>query len=139
MEKLYKNFYVAHSPAYELFILMFCVASYKNEGKETYQKYENKKMNEWISEQQNSLPEHVIDDLNVFFHPDSFFGLAMTQVFYQYGQYGNIEESLELLKSLDSKKMISYFFSTGQNVLENESILDHPSEVHNHIKNSTLP
>ncbi|MFA1822863.1 ArsR/SmtB family transcription factor [Virgibacillus oceani] len=139
MEKLNGNFYVDRSPVYELFILMLRLADYKDSEKDTYQTRENEKMNEWIAEKQKGLPEHIVDKLNVFFHPDSFFGLAMTQVFYQLDKYDNIEESLKLLKSLDAKKMISLFFNTGQNTLDNESIIDNPSEVHDHVKNSTLP
>lgn len=139
MEKLYENFYVARSPIYELFILMMRIAGYKESEKESYQKEENKNMNEWIAEQQKSLPENVLEELNVFFHPDSFFGLALTQGIYQFNQYNNIEESLAYLKSLDAKKMISSFFNTGENSLEDESIMDNPSAVHDHIKNSTLP
>ncbi len=139
MEKLHKNFYVDRSPVYELFILMLRLANYKDKEKDTYQTQENEKINEWIAEKQKALPEHIVDKLNVFFHPDSFFGLAMTQVFYQMDKYDNIEESLELLKSLDAKKMISLFFNTGQNTLDDESIIDDPSKVHDHVKDSTLP
>ncbi len=138
MEKLHGNFYADRSPVYELFILMLQVSDYKDPEKDTYHKPEIEKMNQWIAEQRKSIPEHILDELNVFFHPDSFFGLSMIQVVYQFNKYGDIEESLEFLKSADAKKMIYFFFNTGHNSLENESIIDNPSEVHKHIKNSTL-
>jgi DNA-binding transcriptional ArsR family regulator len=139
MEKLHENFYADRSPVYELFILMLRLAGYKDSEKDTYQKRENEKINDWIAEKYNALPDHIVEELNIFFHPDSFFGLAMTQVFYQLDKYGNMEDSLELLKSLDAKKVVSLFFNTGQNTLDDESIIDNPLKVHDHVKNSTLP
>lgn len=138
MEKLHGSFYVDRSPVYELFTLMLRVADYKESEKDTYHKPEIEKMNKWIAEQRKSIPKYILDELNIFFHPDSFFGLAMTQAFFQRNKYQDIEKSLEWLKSVDFKKLIFLFFNTGQNSLEDESIIDNPQEMHKHIKNSTL-
>jgi len=96
-------------------------------------------MNQWFAEQLKSLPENIKEELNVFFHPDSFFGMSMIQVFYMTKKYGSIDESIEILKTVDAKRLISMFFNTGQNTLEDYSIIDNPEKVHEYVKNSTLP
>lgn len=139
MEKLYNNYYVDASPVLELLVLMMRLAESEKSKRQTYHKSETKQINEWITEQQNSLPTEILEEINVFFHPDSFFGLSLTQVIYQSDKYKDIEDFLSVLKKIDAKKIVSLFFNTGHNTLEDESIIENPAKVHEHIKSSTLP
>src|SRR5690625_1157875 len=139
MGKLYENFNFERSHVYEMFILMLRITGIEGSEKGTYRKPEIEKLNEWFAEQRESLPSEIIEELNFFFHPDSFFGLSLTQLIYQHNKFSDMEECITFLKNTDAKQIIKYFFNTGHNYLEDDSILENTSKVHEHIKNSTLP
>lgn len=139
MEKLHEHFYVDRSPVFELFVLIFQLTRFKKEEKESYQKPQTEALNEWLEKQQENLADDLLEEMNVFFHPDSFFGLSLTQLIYQENKHGDIEECLAFLQKQNPKKIISCFFNTGHNYLDDESIIEDPIKIHEHIKSSTLP
>lgn len=139
MEKLHENFYVDRSPVFELFVLLLQLTKLKKKEKETYHKPETEQLNEWMEEQQATLSSELLEEINVFFHPDSFFGLSLTQLIFQENKHGDMEECLAFLKKEDPIKIVSCFFNTGHNYLDNKKIIAEPQKIHEFIKSSTLP
>lgn len=138
-EKLSNNFYVARSPVFELLVLLVQISEFKTVEKETYQKQETKRLYDWFKELQQDLSTDLLEEINMFFHPDSFFGLSLIEMIYLHNQHHDIEKCLAFLKTVDAKQIVSSFFNTGHNLFNNESIFSNSAKVHKYIQNTTLP
>lgn len=138
-EKLVGNFYVERSPVFELFILLVQISSFKKEKNETYHNTETEELHGRFMEMKQEISMELLEEINLFFHPDSFFGLSLIEEIYNHNEYHDIDKCLMFLKTLDAQKIVTSFFLTGHNLVENESIFSDPKKVHEHIKHTTLP
>src|SRR5690606_594878 len=92
MKKVHDSIYVDRSPVFELFALIFRIGNVGKKTLNNIDKIEDDKLVEWLQEQQKSLSSDVLDEIDLFFHGDSFFGLSLTLLIYQNNKHRSIEE-----------------------------------------------
>ncbi|HJE19610.1 MAG TPA: winged helix-turn-helix domain-containing protein [Aliicoccus persicus] len=139
MNHLVENFYTQQSHVFELLALMFRLNNheYLNEG--TPEGRENNELNEYITYSRAVLSKETKEELDCFFHNDSFFGLTLSQLILEHNKADDIQAFIEFLEDLPVKQMMSSFIKSGYSFPEDTPNMDDRDAVFNFIKSSMLP
>lgn len=95
-------------------------------------------LNQWVDQKRAALPEHIRNELELFFNPESFFGLTLIRFAWEHDAHQEVSTFLQTVEGTPAKQLFVYFFSTGfpEEELKNVSDFD---EVSTFIEQSNLP
>ena len=139
MERLVDNFYTKQSHVFELLALMFRLNNHEYLNEDIPEGRDNKDLHEYIKSSRAALSKETMEELDCFFHQDSFFGLTLCQLILEHNKTDDIQAFIQFLEDLPVKQMISSFITSGYSFPQNIPNMDDCDEVFNFIKSSMLP
>ena len=137
MEKVFDNYYVEQSDVLELLAFMFRLNNHEYMQTESHPAKES--FNQFIQDAFSLLSDQAKEDLDCFFHQDSFFGLTLVQLLYQHNKWHDIPAFLKFLEQLEVEEIISAFLTSGYPSPESIEDYNNEQEVFSHIQSSLLP
>ncbi|WP_152658019.1 hypothetical protein [Oceanobacillus sp. CFH 90083] len=137
MENISENYYVAQSDVFELLALKFRSNNHEYMQAESHRAKES--FNQFIHDAVSLVSDAVKEELDCFFHQDSFFGLTFVQLLYQHDKWHDIPDFLNFLEQLECEEIISAFLTSGYPSPERIGDYNDEQEVFSHIQASLLP
>lgn len=139
MRLLVDNFYMKQSHVFELLALMFRLNNHEYLTEDIPEGRNNKDLHEYIKSSRAAISKETMEELDCFFHHDSFFGLTLCQLILEHNKTDDIQAFIQFLEDLPVKQMISSFITSGYSFPQNIPNMDDCDEVFNFIKSSMLP
>lgn len=127
------------SPVFELLAAMFRVHSHEHlvSGRSGKLPEEDAaRLNRWVEQKRAALPPSIREELELFFNPESFFGLTLIRYAWEHGVYDRIETFVDSLRELPSEELFRCFMKTGYAPV---GLLAGPPDVQAYIEQSNLP
>ncbi|GGH88850.1 DNA-binding transcriptional ArsR family regulator [Pullulanibacillus pueri] len=129
-----KHMHYLSSPVFELLAAGFRMCSH--ESMIGTRKPEG--LDQWVRQKRATLSETMQADLDLFFNSESFFGLTLIRMAWDYKVYHQVKAFIEKLTTLPATTLFSYFFRTGYPSEQDYNIQNFES-VNAYIEASTLP
>lgn len=132
------------SPVFELLASMYRLQSHEqiesavdNEFPAA-KKIDSHKLDQWVSRTRSMLPDFIKNELEVFFHFESFFALTMVRFSWEHQCYQSIEAFLSTLEKTPAQDICALFCQTGFTPKDTANP-DDWQQVIAYIKKSNLP
>ncbi|MBB6453362.1 DNA-binding transcriptional ArsR family regulator [Salirhabdus euzebyi] len=133
------NIQFVASPVFELLASMFRLNVHEklldhlHESSPTYAQ-----LDQWVRQTRKTLTPSLREELDVFFHYESFIGLSLVSKSFKENAYHTFDEFIAFLEDLPAYDLFYSFLQTGFTPKEINNIKDR-EEVLDYIKNSNLP
>lgn len=103
------------SPVFELLAAMFRIHAHESMLSDRTREVAGQpvELNQWVEQKRAALPADLKKELDVFFHPESFFGLTMIRFAWEKNVYTEVPEFLEKVAMTPSKELFAHFLKTG--------------------------
>ncbi|MBU9714364.1 ArsR/SmtB family transcription factor [Evansella tamaricis] len=138
-----ENFTFVSTPVVDLLVSMLMVVNHERisseedmEHKELY----SVEIKEWVRKTREQLPKDMLEELQIFFNYESYFGITLVPLIINEKVYADIHTFLSFLHQLNDEDLYFAFTHTGYGP-EKERMIDFkdPNEVISFLKELNLP
>ncbi len=140
MNKQPENIHFIVSPVFELLAAMFRVNAHEALLSDISREVAGQpaELNQWVEQKRAALPEKIKNELDLFFNPESFFGLTLIRFAWEHDAHQDVSTFLRRVEETPAKQLFVYFFKTGFPEEELEDVSDF-NEAASYIEQSNLP
>lgn len=138
MKKSNELIYIQSSSTFDLFALLFQINNTVFFEKDVSLDQPSKELYEWMLSIRASLSPAFLEELHIFFHEDSFFGMTLLQLLYKNEQYQDIEKTIAYLETIEASLLIGSFLKSGYSNIDTPSELQISANVYTFIKQRVL-
>ncbi|WP_067730562.1 ArsR family transcriptional regulator [Oceanobacillus damuensis] len=139
MKHLVDNFYGMKSHVFELLAFLFRLNNHESLNENNPSGTNNENFDEYIKKSRTSLSQEMKEELDCFFHEDSYFGLTLTQLIIEKNKTDDIQEFIDFLEELPFEQMMSSFLTSGYSIPQSMPDFNDRDEVFKAIQSSILP
>lgn len=129
------------SPVFELLAAMFRVHAHESLLDDKTREVAGKpvELSHWVEQKRAALPPTLKHDLDLFFNPESFFGLTLIRYAWENNAWKDISDFLEALERTQATNLFSYFLKSGYASDSQQPNVDHLEEVKMFIDTCNWP
>ena len=115
MKKGPENIQFIVSPVFELLTAMFRVNAHESLLSDVTREVAGQpvELNQWVEQKRAALPERVKSEIDLFFNPESFFGLTLIRFSWEQKVYAEVRAFLQAIEETPAIQLFSYFLKTG--------------------------